>query len=386
VVVVSHFNGLQPSGAEAAVDAALGGALSRRALDAHLGAASYFPARTARLAADGVLVLGLGEVEKLEPARLPELGYALVDALSTFGLPSAATVVHGASALELQPGELARRLLEGVFEALDRLPGAEHIHELTIVERDGPRLEEIRAGVHAAMAPSRVHLYLQPEVLDALPAFASPPAPGGPPAHLRLGLHRAGPTLKVTVAREEFAIRSDEHEWPEEVEGRLIDRIDAEILRERDAAARRRAMKSIGGQLFDAFLGWANLDLPSALEQTRGDYLVLGCDQMTVRLPWELLHDGRAWLFQGRNPVRVRRRLPNRERQPERTTALPIRILLVSPRPEQAEPVVLTAWNNQLRLQAFDGETIGQFVGYFRQGGQEPERGATCGGGVGQPL
>ena len=60
--------------------------------------------------------------------------------------------------------------------------------------------------------------------------------------------------------------------------------------------------------------------------------------------------------------------------------------VLVSPRPEQAEPVVLTAWNNQLRLQAFDGDAIGQFVGYFRQGGQEPERGATCGGGVGQPL
>jgi len=54
-----------------------------------------------------------------------------------------------------------------------------------------------------------------------------------------------------------------------------------------------------------------------------------------LALPWELLHDGRAWLFQGRNPVRVRRRLPNRHAEPARPTALPIRILLVSPRPEK---------------------------------------------------
>jgi tetratricopeptide (TPR) repeat protein len=53
-------------------------------------------------------------------------------------------------------------------------------------------------------------------------------------------------------------------------------------------------------------------------------------------LPWELLHDGDDWLFQGKDAVRVRRRLPNRKEQPARPTALPIRILVVSPRPEKA--------------------------------------------------
>lgn len=53
-----------------------------------------------------------------------------------------------------------------------------------------------------------------------------------------------------------------------------------------------------------------------------------------LSLPWELLHDGRTWLFQGKNAVRVRRRLPNRQTQPEHPTALPVRILLVSPRPQ----------------------------------------------------
>ncbi len=54
-----------------------------------------------------------------------------------------------------------------------------------------------------------------------------------------------------------------------------------------------------------------------------------------LSLPWELLHDGRGFLFHGKNPVRVRRRLPNRYPQKPSATSLPLRILLVSPRPEQ---------------------------------------------------
>ena len=54
-----------------------------------------------------------------------------------------------------------------------------------------------------------------------------------------------------------------------------------------------------------------------------------------LSLPWELLQDGRGFLFHGKHPVRVRRRLPNRHHQPVRPTRLPIRILLVSPRPEE---------------------------------------------------
>ncbi|NUO81731.1 CHAT domain-containing protein [candidate division KSB1 bacterium] len=51
-------------------------------------------------------------------------------------------------------------------------------------------------------------------------------------------------------------------------------------------------------------------------------------------LPWELLHDGKGYLFRGKNAVAVRRRLPNREARAVRPTQLPIRILLLSPRPE----------------------------------------------------
>jgi hypothetical protein len=60
-----------------------------------------------------------------------------------------------------------------------------------------------------------------------------------------------------------------------------------------------------------------------------------------LSLPWELLHDGHGFLFHGKHPVRVRRRLPNRRSQRVRPSGLPIRILLVSPRPEDQRAAYL---------------------------------------------
>lgn len=55
---------------------------------------------------------------------------------------------------------------------------------------------------------------------------------------------------------------------------------------------------------------------------------------LLLGLPWELLHDGKDYLFQGARPVRVRRRLPFTRGEERRESGLPIRVLLVSPRPE----------------------------------------------------
>ena len=51
-------------------------------------------------------------------------------------------------------------------------------------------------------------------------------------------------------------------------------------------------------------------------------------------LPWELLHDGGSFLFQGAKPTRVRRRLPNSNPLDVPVVAPPIRVLLVTARPE----------------------------------------------------
>jgi tetratricopeptide (TPR) repeat protein len=53
-----------------------------------------------------------------------------------------------------------------------------------------------------------------------------------------------------------------------------------------------------------------------------------------LALPWELLHNGEGFLFQGARPSRVRRRLPNKRDRAVPVVAPPIRVLLITSRPE----------------------------------------------------
>ncbi len=55
---------------------------------------------------------------------------------------------------------------------------------------------------------------------------------------------------------------------------------------------------------------------------------------LLLGLPWELLHDGDGYLFQGAKPVRVRRRPRNTLPTDVSKVAAPIRVLLVTARPE----------------------------------------------------
>jgi hypothetical protein len=63
--------------------------------------------------------------------------------------------------------------------------------------------------------------------------------------------------------------------------------------------------------------------------------------ELLLSLPWELIHDGESYLFRGARGVRVRRQLPVREARTPILTPAPIRVLLVSPRPEDDSAVYI---------------------------------------------
>jgi hypothetical protein len=60
--------------------------------------------------------------------------------------------------------------------------------------------------------------------------------------------------------------------------------------------------------------------------------------------------------------------------------------LLLTPFPNLDSDVVLTAWGIQLPVNSVDDDRIAQFIDEYRLGPQTPEFGATCDGGVGQPI
>lgn len=53
-----------------------------------------------------------------------------------------------------------------------------------------------------------------------------------------------------------------------------------------------------------------------------------------LSLSWEIIHDGTGFLSQGKNKVRVRRRLKHHKQRTTLQAKLPIKVLLLSPRPE----------------------------------------------------
>jgi len=56
--------------------------------------------------------------------------------------------------------------------------------------------------------------------------------------------------------------------------------------------------------------------------------------------------------------------------------------VMLSPYPGQGSKIVLTAWNNQLRLDRLDAPMVRRFVAYFAKAMTAPEPGAPCDGGV----
>ncbi len=132
--------------------------------------------------------------------------------------------------------------------------------------------------------------------------------------------------------------------WPGDVDRRRADRIAADLKTwgaQLYAAAMPAnkigdalsAWRMAGGaeRRFSVYLDLGDLALPSP-EEARQEAQTAATQ--LLGLPWELLHDGQHYLFQGASPVRVRRRLPNTHNLPAPPSALPIRVLLVTARPE----------------------------------------------------
>lgn len=55
---------------------------------------------------------------------------------------------------------------------------------------------------------------------------------------------------------------------------------------------------------------------------------------------------------------------------------------LLSPRPGQEAPIVLTAWGRQVAVESADDDRVNDFLDAYSNGPQTPEKGATCAGGT----
>ena len=304
MIVVSHLAGLAPAGATAVIDTVLGGAISRRAaagaLRGRFGTPWFLPTMTSPLAAGCVVVILLGEPEHVNLERLAETGMAVVDAAELAGVRDAATVLHGAGGLAVDPGLAAERVVTGVLDGLTRDPRTP-LRDLTIVERDRDKLEAIHSGLLRAVRRlderSGLTVFVERTVLTPRRrAVVDGRRHIGIPDHLRLGITRSGTLLKVTTTGSGSITGSEHLDYPSDVADDILRDLANELTDQPDAPGRATRFESIGARLHNKFLDTSDsrLDVGEQLLAAPGGQVVLALSPDTVDLPWELLHvDGR---------------------------------------------------------------------------------------------
>ncbi len=170
-IVVNLFQGVkQTDGATGAVDAALGGAISRLIATADFGgklnetAVLYPPPGGGTgggdVTATRVVLVGLGKREAFTLDRARQAAGTAARRARDLGARTVATVLHGAGAGGLPPRQAAQAVAEGSrlavhrFEELKTAAGREeadepprHLQRVTVVELDEAKLPEIEAGL-----------------------------------------------------------------------------------------------------------------------------------------------------------------------------------------------------------------------------------------------
>src|SRR5262249_6960555 len=119
--VLGLFKNVAPTGAAAAVDAVLGGAMSemvsRRMFGANVGEISILPKGRHLLRADNVAFAGLGPFDEFNDAVLETVGENLVRTFVAARIDDFATVPIGAGSGEFTVGAL-RSLMAGFLRGL----------------------------------------------------------------------------------------------------------------------------------------------------------------------------------------------------------------------------------------------------------------------------
>ena len=156
-LIVNLFEGVgQPSGATAAVDKALDGAITQLIASGEIkGKLGEFTLlhTLGKIPARRVLVAGLGKQPQLTLDRIRSIMAEACRFLRGKGIKRVATITHGVGVGGLEPEKAAQAIAEGSILGLytfrrhiTKEPEAGEIEELLIVERDKSKLPQLEKG------------------------------------------------------------------------------------------------------------------------------------------------------------------------------------------------------------------------------------------------
>jgi pimeloyl-ACP methyl ester carboxylesterase/O-acetyl-ADP-ribose deacetylase (regulator of RNase III) len=148
VVVVGHYKGVTPTGAEGAIDRAVHGWITRAVeygmIGGDLGRLFFIPILdNKKIAAKAAVLAGMGEAGRFSREDLRYLMTNITYGAAALGLRSFATVLIGSGEGNLSKERALRGMLDGLGDALQRLPEGERVQQVTLVENDEATYREL---------------------------------------------------------------------------------------------------------------------------------------------------------------------------------------------------------------------------------------------------
>jgi pimeloyl-ACP methyl ester carboxylesterase len=299
-LVLGVYRNVEPSGAAAAIDERLGGAIRefalRRMYSGALGQVFVLPALRSPLMADMVLLAGLGEFDDFGADAQEFVTENIVRTFVRARVEDFATVLFGGSS-GVHVARALEHQLRGYLNGL-RLADAEHVvRRITFCEIDPRKYQAMRRAIEAVardLAGQELQLIVDEALLPQPVAHAGkPPAtrvarPSRPdPAYLLLNVTSKRPgdlecRASLLTAGAKAAVLSG----TVSIEGK---RLEAHLGRLESGSLSARDLAKFGDKLAALMLSPSVLE---GLEQMRSRPLIVVHDREASRVPWETLRVG----------------------------------------------------------------------------------------------
>ena len=286
VVVVGHYRGVAPVSAEGEIDKALNFCISRLGrqgiIGADLGETFFIPVTENRIAAKAVLLAGMGEEGRFTKEDLRYLMANVATAVSAMKSKTFAAVLIGSGAGNLSKERALRGMVEGIGDALTRLPQRERVTKVTIVEYDDPIYKEIVETLKRIAAGSVLpHLALK--VTSRKLALPGRRAEKTRPQDI---LSESLPGARITVERDRLKYRFSALSRDAVIPVREVDVQPFFVsgAAERLMASTTPEEQEEYGQLLAALL--IPQDFRGVIDSAESLTLIL--DRSTASLPWEM--------------------------------------------------------------------------------------------------
>jgi len=295
VVVVGHYKGVGAAHAESDLDRAFSGWISTAGrhsmIGAELGQVFFIPAKCGGVerkgvAADAVLLAGMGDEGRFSRHDLRYLMFNVTYAISKLGISEFATVLIGSGKGNLRQHVALRSMLFGICDAIRRFPDENRISKICLVERDEQRSKELHdlLKVISEEDSARMLDIQIPEIRQLMPDKGGEEDEGGEDG----GGDQAGRYLgtRITIDREgnifRFSALTDEAVVPVRT-AEVKDYFPAAVT-ERLMASEYRQEQETFGQLLHTAL------FPPEFQQLlqTEDPVTLILDRSTASIPWEM--------------------------------------------------------------------------------------------------